>query len=517
MKDTIIVQCPACGQWLEIPHLNALERMVFGTIENVGKVQDVIDDSVSNHKLKNLAKKVIGYLHVASGIPLLKGAANAALDSVYHCQCENCGYELSFDDDSHDQREEHKKYLAQLEESERNSNLSILLIEHSADIDINNESEMKTYISDITRRLNIEQDKSLRSKLYSVLALMHWFMEEDDDIVIDLTQKSCNEAEAEEDVEMAVMQSFYYLNKIIIESGEENISQELYRSFPYLLKYQVSDAWCPLADKEYENAFLESKNAYVEHFLALPPIERRFLVFSDKFEVFPKQFFVLPMDMIPKNLDLRGNDGIPKENELYMIHPYKPNTYILAKEYAIGLFRDKVGEFKDIMIRLGAKSLSFSDIQETETNETQHKKHSAEANGKLIGKGELEIGGSIDSTEEQQRKLYNEIAEEGEYALTQFYPSLPDDLVWYPHEERWKKEVQHRLDGKTIKANYTISLNSTESVSKSKQAEIAIGFKAMVGESNVKYSLNEETFNSFRLLHSWKCSVEFYPLSEYQK
>lgn len=507
MKDSIIVKCPDCGQWVEIPYKGGAKRF----IEGFGSAYDSADKIAKKWGLNSKWRKAVATVASAmsgfTGHALIKGTIDGTFGDAYSGLCPECGHEFSIEDDKLDERD---KY-----DYETNDNSQFFILKNRFnDDDITPDSieSVNEYIENIESYIPLEEDAVHRSDLYDILSLMYWW-KDDISSAIDYVYLACEE-EVGKNILSPLLQA-YYMSQLTWEDKSMQAKYH-YQNLVPLLNYKRTEGYL-LPFHEYEEAFETCKESYVNNFLSIPPEQRRFLVFSDKFDVFPEQFFVLPIDMIPRNLDIRGNYGVIRENELYIIHPYKPNTYFLVRDYAIGLFRDKVLEFKDIMLSLGAKTLSFSDIQESERNSKRQKSRSVEAGGSLDGKGSIQ--GNIDdnTTEEQQRKLYDEMKDDGEYALTPSYPALPNRLVWYPHEEKWQMEVKHRLDGRTIKAKYTLSLNSSETISKSKQADIKAGLEALIGEININSSFNEDTFNSMSLLHSWKCSVEFYPLSEYNK
>lgn len=426
--------------------------------------------------------------------------------SVTTYRCPECGKEFDVDDLAFSD-----EIISAAEEIHAMSNdiAYSLAVRQFENIDLNSASdeEIEAYIEDLENTIsNNEFEPTHRSKLLDMLSLLNWVMKRDDK-ALEYVNKSIEDGGNEAN---STMLGCYYASQC--EPDENNKAKHLYGCLNGLVLYKQSPDGYLLCQDEYKDAFEKCTNNYVAHFLDIPVTERKFVVFSDEFDVFSDNFYVLPLNMVRQSGILI--DGEPQENELYICHPYKPNKYFLARDYAISLFRDKVLEFKNIMVSLGAKSLSFSDIQETESNVRAQSAHNVNINGSIIGKGSVNSSGDHTVTEEQQRKLYNEIAEDGEYCLVS-YPSLPNELVWYPHDEKWQSEVKHRLEGRTIRANYTISLNSNESISKSKQAKIKADLDALIGSASGEYSFNEEVFQSLNLLHTWKCSVEFYPLSEY--
>ncbi len=428
--------------------------------------------------------------------------------SVTTFTCPECGKEFEVDD-----IEFSDEIVSAAEEADAMSNdiAYSYAVRQFDDIDLNSTSdeEIEAYIEMFEDTLsNYNFKPEYRSKLLDMLSLLNWVINREDK-AFEYVNESINEGGNEIN---SVMLACYYASQSELDVFDD--ARQLYNCLYGLSLFRQCPNGYLLAQDVYKDAFENCTKKYVEHFLDIPVTERKFIVFSEEFNVFPDNFYVLPLNMVHQSGILI--DGEPQENELYLCHPYKPNKYFRARDYAIGLFRDKVLEFKNIMVSLGAKTLSFSDVQESESNMHAQSTHNANFNGNIMGKGSLNASIDHTTTEEQQRRLYDEIAEDGEYCLVS-YPSLPDDLVWYPHDEKWQIEVKHRLDGRTIRANYTISLNSSESISKSKQAKIKADLDTLIGNASGEYSFNEEVFQSLNLLHKWKCSVEFYPLSDYKK
>lgn len=511
MKESIIVRCPECGQWVEIPYSGAGTR----ALESFGRAYEVGENFAKGMGLSSKMQKALGtftsFAGGATGVTYAKAAFEGAFGDAYNGSCPECGHEFSYDNDSFDETEEYNDFLEELEQEKRENSLSYILKSRFNDDDIipENVEIIDKYIKDLENAVKSEEDAALRSDLYDILSLMYWWKEEDE-TALEYSDKAC--AEPIERNELSPLLRAYYISEL--DYIEDKQVKNHYENLSDIIKFKFMDDGYLLTKEAYRKAFERSKQIYVDGFLSIPPSERRFIVLSDKFDTFSDNFYVLPFGNLPKGLLI---DGDPEENELYIRHPYKANKYILAKNYAISIFRDKAYEFKDIMVKLGAKEFFFTDTSES-TNSIEGSKHfEAGANVSIAGKGGGGINGQYDTMAREQRKALNQIKEHTKYNLTEIYPYVPEDTVWYPHEEKWQKEVEDRLDGRTSVGDYVITLNESVSVSQKKQLKINADLKLLAGEGNANFGYEGNIAKDLEVLHTWKCHVEFYPISMYSK
>lgn len=512
MKDTIIVRCPSCGQWVAIKRKSFSDKANDSIMESAEKSYsygaDFVEGLGFGKTMQNIAGTFTSLIAGATNIPTAKMVLRGVFEDAFHGFCPKCNYELSFDDDSVDETEDYNKYIK--EENNRENSPSVMLKKRFFDPDIipENAKVIDDYIEDLKEVVATEEDAVLRSDLYDILSLMYWW-KDDDSAAYDYVKKACDEPLENNDLSHKLL-AYYIANT----SFEVDNAQTHYKNLKTLNEYQSYDGY--LLNKEaYANAFELSKQSYVHDFLSIPAKDRRFVVFSEKFDVFPESFYVLPLHMIPDELII---DGEFEENELYIRHPFRDNKYILAKNYAMSIFRDKAYEFKDIMVKLGAKEFFFIDKSERNSSSKtdKHVETGVKANV-TVGKGSGGINGEFNTTENQQRKFFNEISEVTKYALTDEYPYVPNDVIWYPHDGRWQKEVENRLDGRTTEGDYTITLNESVSVSSKKQIKINADLKLLIGGSEANVGYESNVSKDLEMMHSWQCHVEFYPMEEYKK
>ncbi len=273
------------------------------------------------------------------------------------------------------------------------------------------------------------------------------------------------------------------------------------RDLPKEIKTKVFDGIVQPEKLEHE---------YLENFLKIKPEDRQLLVFKDSLDVFPnKDCVVLPLRNRPKGLSF-GQQRIPEKDVIYMLHPYRDNMYISAKSYLDEVFEDKLRELKKLLNAWGAEVVTID-------NEIVNKGKSKEFNS-TVQKGEGEVDGVPVKAErekkESEKKSYS-IAKKVRIEIhnnptPNLHPYLPDDLIWYPHEDEWKdnyKERRERTNSMKYNAHYS-EQRSKESVTEEK-ASLSVSGLGISQESLKEY---EEASVSERDI---TVNVTFYPMEIY--
>lgn len=284
------------------------------------------------------------------------------------------------------------------------------------------------------------------------------------------------------------------------------------------LNYYKSDQHSTYPEALLKEHFDEMVDILSADFLESMPLERRrYIMFGDYEKVtnIPQQFCLLPFDKKPKGIEI---DGVVEPYVLYIRHPYNPNKYFLASEYDLLLFRDKVDEFDRIMTYLGAKHFSYSDTVEHSSNISSKKNIDANVEGgkKNIGKVSAHYG--QEDEDASFFSMLNKYEKREDNAINpDLYPSVPDDTFWFEHEKRWKDEVDVRLKGLRNTLTFTISLEKSYQVSSRAKKELQAEFENLIvsvkGDGCVEKLFEEKQTSN----HVWNCTVEFYPLAEYNK
>jgi len=430
--------------------------------------------------------------------------------SVTTFTCPECGKEFEVDD-----IEFSDEIVSAAEEADAMSNdiAYSYAVRQFDDIDLNSTSdeEIGAYIEMFEDTLsNYNFKPEYRSKLLDMLSFLNWVINREDK-AFEYVNESINEGGNEIN---SVMLACYYASQSELDVFDD--ARQLYNCLNGLSLFRQCPNGYLLAQDVYKDAFEKCKISYVNNFLSIPPEERRFIVFSDKFDVFPEDsFYVLPLNMVPKNLSIQGD---PEENELYIRHPYRSNKYFLASDYSMGIFKDKLREFKKIMVNLGAKKISLVDTYDTRRTNKLDDKIDGKIKGNLAGKGSAHLNAEHQGLSEQEQQVLYEVKVLGEFPLmSSNYPEVPKDVVWLEHDDDWKDEVSYRLENGTERAKYSLTMNKSITVSKHTQNRIEAGLKTLVGEVEAEGYMEHNIFDSTNMMHSMEFSVEFYPLSAYQK
>lgn len=273
------------------------------------------------------------------------------------------------------------------------------------------------------------------------------------------------------------------------------------RDLPNEIKSEVFDSIVQPEKLEHE---------YLENFLKIKPEDRQLLVFKDNLDVFPnKGCVVLPLRNRPKGLSF-GQQRTPEKNVIYMRHPCKSNVYISAKSFLDEVFEDKLRELKKLLNAWGAEEITI-------INETVSKEESKESNS-TVQKGEGDVDGAPVKAErekkESEKKSYS-IAKKVRIEIhnnptPNLHPYLPDDLIWYWHEDEWKdnyKERMERTNSMKYNAHYS-EQRSKESVTEEK-ASLSVSGLGISQENLKEY---EEASVSERDI---TVNVKFYPMEIY--
>lgn len=290
------------------------------------------------------------------------------------------------------------------------------------------------------------------------------------------------------------------------EDAPYSILTELvnYKQNSYLFK----EEYC----KEVFNQTIEK---YTDNFTSIPPENRKFIILSESFDVLPNDVYVLPLHHLPKDITIMGD---PEDSALYIRHPYNPNKYILAERYSIEIFRDKIEEFQNIMASVGAKHIDYIDTYNSEqkTNTAANKKGSAQAKGMKRG---IEVKGESQNELDEQFAFLDSVQENCNYKLTKRYPQLPavDKLFWYPHESKWQTLIEQRFVDMLDTLTFEVSVSREETIAEHTRKKIEVAMNLVLGNVNAEGEIQKDWKFEKKSCRTWKCKVEFYPLSDYTK
>ncbi len=205
--------------------------------------------------------------------------------------------------------------------------------------------------------------------------------------------------------------------------------------------------------------------------------------------------------------------GHPIIGNIYVAHPAVPEKYILLEDHDIEIAEDKIREFCYLVQCLGATSITIS------TNKCSNKSQS------IINSSNIGAEGSINEIRlgaEAKEATVNRLEERLSHLMRfnqEFYPVvkpyLPNDLVWFDHEETWKRLAKQRLSGSLIKHSEHIEINKSRAVQANELSKVVAECKFMFKEAagfieTCKRILRESLENI-----TVNIEVSFRPIDEY--
>ena len=279
------------------------------------------------------------------------------------------------------------------------------------------------------------------------------------------------------------------------------------------LSYFYDEKYEPGLTASFEDAY----SAMINNFTQVPAHHRRFIYFVDKkIEHLSMDCITLPFNRIPDSIQFYKGLRVQKDT-LYVLHPYKSDIYIPYDSLDVALFDEEMSEFLDIMSKLGAKSITFERYRDHVLSEknTKSTKESVE-----VSELETAVGATIENHQKDEafQKIVDTYKGVKEYDLSMDKPPyIPDNLVWLPHRDNWKREIQDRLDGRSRKIDLQVGFQQNELVTKTEKEKLDVFISDL--ETSAKYGSEREDKHVLREMRSllWRVNIEFYPLSEYKK
>lgn len=488
----MIQKCPECGRWCAAIGENFLERGLSAVGKNVRDFS-AIGEAYAGKFGKRVGEFLGGYTAFS------RGAYEAAFGDKYQFECE-CGHSWGTDDDEEDETEyfEQERYVEELVneyyeidvDDEKSTDYLDRLLDAS-DSEYNTEFTI-SMINDTLAALFLEKSYSLDddTKKEEGLAL-----------ALNAINKSLS---LFDDANSHIIKGF-----ILAESNKYSY----YSALKELFYSREIERHTYFTIDSINNTYKDICEGYEEHFLEIPREQRKYLVLVSDYVEIPDNFLVLRMSNMPETLKFSGNNVA--ENELYVLHPLKDDTYVPYNEYSIELFREQLYEYRYIMECLGAKSFVVNDLHRHDSQSSEAEKLGVNGGGEYKGYGASGKYAS-DMNSDKYVKLYNELSQELHCELSKA-PYIPEDVIWYHHNVDWKRNCDSRIAGRMLTFKQRISSKSNTGLTKQYSMKIEAEFNAMVAkvnggyESDVKFSIEEDEE------HTWEIAVEFYPMSDYNK
>ena len=315
-----------------------------------------------------------------------------------------------------------------------------------------------------------------------------------------------------------------YIVNDMLENHYDDINQEIWFYYKSDILFKLNNDYeaiiCLKQASSFSNNSIEKiklkteinecQNRFNDNFLDLPFQKRKLILIDNDLKSSPEDtFIVLDKSNLPQNLKFPNND--PKIRELYIAHPYIKGSYLHFSSYETNLSSDKFDEFFYFVQCLGAKKITYRIIKGNNTNQTKNSNLNTDLSVGL-GKGPVKNAGSgafeRDKKQKQQEDIFDSRAKTQTFNPVKA-PYIPNDLLWYPHEQTWDRLYQQRINGNILKHHEIISSKSAISISNSEKINLKLAFKNYFVDAglNVNHSI-EETFEQNESVE-WEISIEF--------
>lgn len=492
-------KCEICGTECHPQEADIIEQGMKGLAKVVEaspltKIGGAIGQRIMGKKGESIGKFCGAFLgHGAlAGLPLL---SQYIAESKYKFCCPTCGNQWEIEISKADQKE-----LSQ----------AFMLIKETPSLRDKSSEEKNQHIEKIESLISVFKTKEsveITILLYNSLAYSQLILKENPQKALFAIDKSLD-LDPKNKISLAI-------KGMILSTLEDSLDNN-YRAMKYLVHYkEIKDEENLTLFKitEFSERFEKLTQSYINNFLDISPSERKFLVIDDHLRRLPETVLVLPHNKLPENILFP--EGGPLIQELYVVHPYKPNVYLPYNGFNFHLLKDQAEELAYIMECLGAKSISWNQILSEATDQENEDAMKAAIGGEYKSYGG-KVGFENDNKNRNAKERLNGVLEKKEFNITRDKrPSIPTDLIWYPHCKKWQKESESRLEGRLHKLRLEINTLESTVISTQERNMIEVALKAMVVKAEGNYEKSQKISLKTEKSLTYTVEIEFYPLSEY--
>lgn len=257
----------------------------------------------------------------------------------------------------------------------------------------------------------------------------------------------------------------------------------------------------------------QNYNNYLKHFKELPLRERNIITVSNTDKLFKSEHItLLNINQLP---EVQFPMSHPKNNQTYIAHPYKTDSYLPIENYDYELLNDRLNEFFYFLQCLGATSITFETIEEESKEENTHSNTRVDIEGKAKVT-EAKVGVGYENAMNSSLRNYLKMERTQTFNPTK-RPYIPNDLVWYPNEFTWQRLAQQRLNGNFLTHNEVLSSSQTQTLSSSEIVDVNAELKMLF--TSVKADVHYQGEKDIKQNKDFSCriSVEFKPMEDFSE
>lgn len=199
--------------------------------------------------------------------------------------------------------------------------------------------------------------------------------------------------------------------------------------------------------------------------------------------------------------------GHPRNNTLYIQDPLQTNVYIDAESFHAGMLERKYNELIRVLTALGATRISCIVENSESKEERRHNKYSVDGSSSYkVVKGSGHF--SSDTSSSKITNLYKRLSVERILTPPKTI-ELPNDLVFYPFEQRWQDIAKLAKEGRLKKEVVDLTYRTDYAVTGKYLRDIGGKIETLIVGAEVAYS--DEFEHELKELQSivWHYEVEF--------
>lgn len=260
-------------------------------------------------------------------------------------------------------------------------------------------------------------------------------------------------------------------------------------------------------------------NTVSQNVLKVDTERRNILFVTDSVENLPTKSILPVLKKHTNNLHFYPK-GSSIDNQLYLIHPFKNDTYILSEKYDEYLLDEKMKEIKTLLVSLGAVEISIGIESDYLDERTENEKIEAGMSYDL-SLLKTKLGSvSVDSKLENENVMKTNKGVKWE-DIIKLKPKekhfVPEGLMWLERDTKLESLVTDRLNYGISEAKLEIISSESSYISQSNKMQIEAELQILVKGFNNRLNayLNIDTlkksFSSKRLRRI--INVKFVPLN----
>lgn len=199
--------------------------------------------------------------------------------------------------------------------------------------------------------------------------------------------------------------------------------------------------------------------------------------------------------------------GHPVDGQIYVQHPYQPNTYFDLDTFHATMLERKHSELMRVLQALGAKRVECS-LENTEGSRKKQASDTQVDGGAKTTHVSVETSVNVQKASSEEENLFLRLRQTMEFNVTE-PPHLPDQLLFYHHEEKWQQIAQAALKNQCKRVEVVLEYRQDFAVTEQTAADVKT--KVQILMPKVEMHVNTDFSAELKRMTSttWHYMVEF--------